>query len=191
MATISSTERPATKDSACSLLDCMPWWFSLPPTRNLTCCQANPARSEVLKYLRAASPLAKWKMDAPIIIVLSTSKNAAAVRSWGTGGGLGASCGSCSVSGLVSGSVVASEAASIATAASAEASPASAASRSRSRLLPRPHHRDTHTASIRRSASGASSQSNERRAGIRGLSDRHGGQSRQERGDAQQRGFLG
>ncbi len=59
------------------------WWsssaVSRPPTRNLSCCQANPARSEVVKNLRAASPRAKWKIDAPIIIVLSTSKNAAAV----------------------------------------------------------------------------------------------------------------
>ena len=35
----------------------------------------------MVKNLRAASPRAKWKIEAPTIIVLSTSKNAAAVRS--------------------------------------------------------------------------------------------------------------
>ena len=39
--------------------------------------------SEVVKNLRAARPRAKWKIDAPTIIVLSQSKNAAAVRSGG------------------------------------------------------------------------------------------------------------
>src|SRR3712207_2458786 len=39
------------------------------------------ATSRPVKYLRAASPRANQKIDAPIIIVLSTSKNAAAVRS--------------------------------------------------------------------------------------------------------------
>src|SRR5690348_8779865 len=43
--------------------------------------------SEVVKNLRAASPRAKWKIDAPTIMVLSTSKNAAAVRS--VGGSIG------------------------------------------------------------------------------------------------------
>ena len=42
------------------------------------------AGRSVVKNLRAARPRAKWKIDAPIIIVLSTSKNAAAVRSGGT-----------------------------------------------------------------------------------------------------------
>ena len=37
-----------------------------------------------MKNLRAARPLAKWKIDAPTIIVLSTSKNAAACGSSGT-----------------------------------------------------------------------------------------------------------
>ena len=54
---------------------------SRPPTRNFSCCQTKPSMSEVVKNLRAASPRAKWKIDAPTIIVLSTSKNAAAVRS--------------------------------------------------------------------------------------------------------------
>ena len=40
-----------------------------------------------MKYLRAASPRANQKSEAPIIIVLSTSKNAAAVRSGATAGG--------------------------------------------------------------------------------------------------------
>ena len=40
--------------------------------------------SEPEKKFRAARPRAKWKIDAPIIMVLSTSKNAAAVRSGGT-----------------------------------------------------------------------------------------------------------
>ena len=37
----------------------------------------------MVKNLRATRPRAKWKIDAPTIIVLSTSKNAAAVRSVG------------------------------------------------------------------------------------------------------------
>ncbi len=44
----------------------------------------NPARSCQLKKCRAARPLAKWKIDAPTIIVLSTSKKAAACGSSGT-----------------------------------------------------------------------------------------------------------
>jgi hypothetical protein len=59
----------------------MPSWLSLPATRNLTCCKAKRARSELVKNFLAARPLAKWKIDAPIIIVLSTSKKAPAVRS--------------------------------------------------------------------------------------------------------------
>ena len=39
------------------------------------------ARSRQVKKLRAARPFAKWKIDAPTIIVLSTSKKAAAVGS--------------------------------------------------------------------------------------------------------------
>ena len=42
----------------------------------------------MVKNFRAASPRAKWKIEAPTIIVLSTSKNAAAVRSvWRTSSG--------------------------------------------------------------------------------------------------------
>ena len=58
--------------------------LSLPLTRNNSCFHAMPARSEGVKYFRAANPRAKWKIDAPMIIVLSTSKKAAAVRSRGT-----------------------------------------------------------------------------------------------------------
>ena len=54
---------------------------SLPAMRNLACCQTKRARSRVVKYLRAARPRANQNSEAPIIIVLSTSKNAAAVRS--------------------------------------------------------------------------------------------------------------
>ena len=54
---------------------------SLPAMRNFACCQTNPAMSRVVKYLRAASPRANQNSEAPIIIVLSTSKNAAAVGS--------------------------------------------------------------------------------------------------------------
>ena len=39
-----------------------------------------PTRSRQEKKSRAAIPWAKWKIDAPTIMVLSTSKNAAAVR---------------------------------------------------------------------------------------------------------------
>ena len=42
--------------------------------------------SRVEKYLRAARPRANQKSEAPIIIVLSTSKNAAAVGSGVDGG---------------------------------------------------------------------------------------------------------
>ena len=50
---------------------------------------ANLARSELVKNFREAIPRAKWKIDAPIIMVLSTSKNAAAVRSARRRGPLG------------------------------------------------------------------------------------------------------
>src|SRR4051794_16158066 len=43
--------------------------------------------SRVVKYLRAARPRANQKSEAPIIIVLSTSKNAAPVRSGAAAGG--------------------------------------------------------------------------------------------------------
>ena len=60
---------------------------SLPAMRNLACCQTNPAMSRVVKYLREARPRANQNSEAPIIIVLSTSKNAAAVGSGVTAGG--------------------------------------------------------------------------------------------------------
>src|SRR3954447_4324163 len=60
---------------------CMSSALSLPAMRNLACCQTNCARSRVVKYLRAARPRANQNSEAPIIIVLSTSKNAAAVGS--------------------------------------------------------------------------------------------------------------
>ena len=64
----------------------------------------------MVKNLRAARPRAKWKIEAPIIIVLSTSKKAAVAGSTcGTSGGP-----SCSA----------------ATAAAAEASPARSAGES-------------------------------------------------------------
>src|SRR3954452_7220838 len=66
---------------------CMSSALSLPAMRNLACCQTNPARSRAEKYLRAASPRANQKSEAPIIIVLSTSKNAAPVGSGSTAGG--------------------------------------------------------------------------------------------------------
>src|SRR4051812_33393352 len=66
---------------------CMSSALSLPAMRNLACCQTNCARSRVVKYLRAARPRANQNSEAPIIIVLSTSKNAAAVGSAWTAGG--------------------------------------------------------------------------------------------------------
>src|ERR1700761_963275 len=63
-----------------------------PPARNFTCCQTKRRRSEVEKYLRAANPLAKWKIEAPTTTVLSTSKKAAA-------SGLGGVASACSTSG--------------------------------------------------------------------------------------------
>ena len=92
--------------------------------------------------------LAKWKIDAPIIIVLSTSKNAAAVRSGGTLGIAGpavsaAAAAAAPASRAARPSSTASAPASSAVAAAAEASPArwaasrSAASR-RSRRSRRP-----------------------------------------------------
>ena len=76
---------------------------SSPTIRNLTCSSANRTRSPVVKKFRATRPRAKWKIEAPCIIVLSTSKNAAAVRSapgaqrrfvlvHGQVGGLGGGC---------------------------------------------------------------------------------------------------
>src|ERR671916_547272 len=83
---ISETGRPATKASALSRMVCMSSALSLPAMRNLACCHTKRDMSRVVRYLRAASPRANQKMDAPTIIVLSTSKNAAAVRSGTTAG---------------------------------------------------------------------------------------------------------
>src|SRR4051794_12294299 len=58
--------------------------LSLPAMRNFACCQTKEATSRLVKYLRAARPRANQNSEAPIIIVLSTSKNAAPVRSGGT-----------------------------------------------------------------------------------------------------------
>src|SRR3954453_22169123 len=66
-------------------------WLSAPPIRKASCCQAKRARSRVVKKFREASPRAKWKIDAPIIIVLSTSKKAPAVGSGSTAGALSTS----------------------------------------------------------------------------------------------------
>src|SRR4051794_29055563 len=55
--------------------------LSLPAMRNFACCQTKEATSRLVKYFRAASPRANQNSEAPIIIVLSTSKKAAAVRS--------------------------------------------------------------------------------------------------------------
>src|SRR4051794_36091603 len=55
--------------------------LSVPAIRNFACCQMKEATSRPVKYFRAASPRANQNSEAPIIIVLSTSKNAAAVRS--------------------------------------------------------------------------------------------------------------
>src|SRR3954451_9641621 len=66
---------------------CMSSALSLPATRNLACCHTKRARSRLVKYLRGARPRANQNSDAPIIIVLSTSKNAAAPGSGGTAAG--------------------------------------------------------------------------------------------------------
>ena len=55
-----------------------------PTTRNLACCQANRPMSRAVKKSRAYRPRARWKIDAPCMTVLSTSKNAAACGSSGT-----------------------------------------------------------------------------------------------------------
>src|SRR3954452_25330406 len=68
---------------------CMSSALSFPAIRNFACCHTKRARSRVVKYLRAARPRANQNSDAPIIIVLSTSKNAAAAGSaWTVGGPL-------------------------------------------------------------------------------------------------------
>jgi hypothetical protein len=61
--------------------------LSLPAMRNLACCQKKLIRSRLVKYFRAASPRANQNSEAPIIIVLSTSKKAAPVRSGRITGG--------------------------------------------------------------------------------------------------------
>src|SRR6266508_6804094 len=81
--TISSTFLPATNVSAESRVVCMSPCDS-PRSRSRNWRNANRPRSRHVKNLRDASPLAKWKIDAPTIIVLSTSKNAAADGSGGT-----------------------------------------------------------------------------------------------------------
>jgi hypothetical protein len=58
-------------------------WLS-PVSRSRSWRVVKRARSRQEKKSRAASPLAKWKIDAPTIIVLSTSKNAAALGSGAT-----------------------------------------------------------------------------------------------------------
>src|SRR3546814_18285301 len=63
---------PATNDSAVSRWPLTS--VSRPPTRNLIWSHAKPSRSDVVKNLRAARPRAKWKIDAPPIIVLSTDR---------------------------------------------------------------------------------------------------------------------
>src|SRR3954447_21285573 len=65
---------------------CMSSALSFPAIRNLACCQTNRATSRAVKYFRAASPRANQNRLAPIIIVLSTSKNAAAVGSGSAAG---------------------------------------------------------------------------------------------------------
>src|SRR3954468_612066 len=84
---ISCTGRPATNARALSRTVCMSTLLSRPAMRNLACCQTKEATSRPVKYLRAARPRANQKMEAPIIIVLSTSKNAAPVRSGSGAGG--------------------------------------------------------------------------------------------------------
>ena len=61
--------------------------FSRPVSWNLACAYTNRPKSPYVKYLRAARPRAKCTSDEPCTSVLSTSKNAAAVRSGGGGGG--------------------------------------------------------------------------------------------------------
>ncbi len=56
-----------------------------PRTRSRACRNMKRLRSVHEKKSRWASPLAKWKIEAPTIIVLSTSKKAAAPRSGPTG----------------------------------------------------------------------------------------------------------
>ena len=64
---------------------CSTWLgSSTPTTRNRVCCHAADTMSRVVKNRRRWSPRARWKIDAPCMIVLSTSKNAAAVGSGDT-----------------------------------------------------------------------------------------------------------
>ena len=84
MVVSSATVCPAAKDSAVSRASCTLPMSSRPTTRNLACCQANRPMSRAVKKSRAYRPRARWKIDAPCITVLSTSKNAAACGSSGT-----------------------------------------------------------------------------------------------------------
>ena len=79
--TSSSTRRPSTKDSAASVAEATSSRSSEPLRTNFSCFTPKPRSSLPLKYLRRASPTAKWNMLAPRIMVLSTSKKAAAVGS--------------------------------------------------------------------------------------------------------------
>ena len=77
----SLTGRPWTNDSAASVAEAMSSRSSDPLMTNLICLTPKPTISRPLKYLRRASPTAKWNMLAPRMTVLSTSKNAAPVGS--------------------------------------------------------------------------------------------------------------
>ncbi len=79
--TSSSTRRPSTKDSAASVAEAMSSRSSEPLRTNLSCLTPKPTISRPLKKLWRARPTAKWNMLAPRMIVLSTSKKAAAVGS--------------------------------------------------------------------------------------------------------------
>jgi len=79
-ASSSLTERSCTNDSAASVAEAMSSMSSEPLSTNFSCLRANPLISRVLKYLRLASPTARWNRLEPRMIVLSTSKNAAEVE---------------------------------------------------------------------------------------------------------------
>ena len=82
--TTSSTRLPLTKASPASVAEAMSSRSSEPLTTNFACFQAKSPTSRMQKNLRFASPRARWKMLAPRITVLSTSKKAAPVRSGST-----------------------------------------------------------------------------------------------------------
>jgi hypothetical protein len=85
-ARISETEWPCTNERASSRIDSTCSRFS-PNAENQNACQAQPARSRIVKNWRRYRPRASWKIEAPRMIVLSTSKNAAAAGSGTTAGG--------------------------------------------------------------------------------------------------------